>query len=59
LALQAAVLAYNQAWNLFDPVLNANPLTGVTGDQPSRVLRFMASRVPPRGESSAGVPLLS
>ncbi len=29
--LQAAVLAYHQAWNLFDPVLNADPLHGVTG----------------------------
>ncbi|KAI3429382.1 hypothetical protein D9Q98_005477 [Chlorella vulgaris] len=28
--LHAAVLAYNQAWNLFDPVLNADPLHGVT-----------------------------
>ena len=31
-ALKAAVLAYNQAWNLFDPVLNADPLHGVTGE---------------------------
>ncbi|KAL4447574.1 hypothetical protein ABPG75_004793 [Micractinium tetrahymenae] len=28
--LHAAVLAYHQAWNLFDPVLNADPLHGVT-----------------------------
>jgi len=29
--MQAAVLAYHQAWNLFDPVLTSNPLHGVTG----------------------------
>lgn len=33
-SMQAAVLAYNQAWNLFDPVLNADPLHGVTGASP-------------------------
>jgi hypothetical protein len=29
--VQAAVLAYSQAFNLFDPVLTADPLHGVTG----------------------------